>query len=211
VKSFGDQPAADPPGQAAVDPSRATDELDQLRARLRDTIAHRGYRRLDEPVELSSGGWSRDFIDVKAALSRGSELAAACRALVALAGERQLAFDAVGGLTMGADQFAHGVAALTGCEWFVVRKQPKGRGTDQLLEGAALGPATRVLLVEDVVTTGASIHTAYRAVEAAGAEVVLATALVDRGVATAPAFADLGVAYAALLTHRDFDIEAVGA
>lgn len=202
------EPSSDPPPAGA--PSSG-DTLAQLRARVRDAVARRGHRRLDEPIRLSSGAWSRDFIDVKAALARGGDLAVACGALMALAASRDVAYDAAGGLTMGADQFAHGLAVLTGCEWFVVRKSPKGRGTDQRIEGAALGPGTRVLLVEDVVTSGGSIHTAYDAVRATGAEVVLATAVVDRGDSAARAFTDVGVAYEALLTYRDFGIEAVGA
>lgn len=207
------EPPADQPPADAATAGDATpgDTLTRLRARVRDTIAHRGHRRLDEPVQLSSGAWSRDFIDVKAALSRGGDLAVACGALMALAASRDVAYDAAGGLTMGADQLAHGLAVLTGCEWFVVRKSPKGRGTDQLVEGAELGPATRVLLLEDVVTSGGSIRRAHDAVAALGAQVVLATAIVDRGDAAAAAFAELGVAYAPLLTYRDLDIEAVGA
>ena len=59
-------------------------------------------------------------------------------------------WDAVGGLTLGADQFAHGIVThlRDDHEWFVVRKQPKGRGTNQLVEGAKLGTGVRVLLVD---------------------------------------------------------------
>lgn len=183
--------------------------LADLRARLRDVVIAKGHRRLDEPVQLSSGEWSRDFIDVKAALAHGPDLAQACRALLALATVRHVSFDAIGGLTMGADQFAHGVAVLVGCHWFVVRKTPKGRGTDQLVEGAALTPDTRVLLVEDVITTGSSIRRAYDAVRGEGADVVLATAVVDRGEAAARDFAADGVVYEPLLTYRDVGLDPV--
>lgn len=185
--------------------------LADLRTRVRDIVAANGHRRLDEPIQLSSGEWSRDFIDVKAALGHGPDLAQACRALMALATLREISFDAVGGLTMGADQFAHGIAVLAGCHWFVVRKEAKGRGTDQRVEGAALSSGTRVLLVEDVITTGTSIRRAYDTVRGEGAEVVLATAVVDRGEAAAADFAAAGVSYEPLLTYHDFDIQPVGA
>src|SRR5205085_1093346 len=81
-------------------------------------------------------------------------LRVACEAIVELVREAGVEFDAVGGLTLGADQFAHGVALVADRGWFVIRKQPKGRGTDQWVEGTVLGPGVRVLLVDDVVTTG---------------------------------------------------------
>lgn len=192
---------------AFTDPPQA---LADLRARLQATVAAKGYRRLDEPIELSSGQRSRDFIDCKAALAHGADLAQGCRALLALAAVRQVGFDAIGGMTMGADQFAHGVAVLAGCRWFVVRKTSKGRGTNQRVEGAALA-GLRVLLVEDVTTTGASLRDASQAVAEQGGAVVLATAVVDRGDATAGVFAAEGVPYEPLLTYRDFDIEPVTA
>jgi orotate phosphoribosyltransferase len=182
--------------------------LTDLRAQLRETIAAKGHRQLPEPVRLSSGAWSRDFIDVKAALAHGVDLAQACRALLALAAVRRIAFDAVGGMTMGADQFAHGVAVLTGCHWFVVRKTAKGRGTNQRLEGASVA-GRRVLLVEDVATTGGSLRSAHEAVRDAGAEVVLAAAVIDRGEAAAGRFATDGVPYEPILTYRDFGLEPV--
>ncbi|MCZ7627895.1 MAG: phosphoribosyltransferase family protein [Microthrixaceae bacterium] len=123
-----------------------------------------------------------------------------------------IGFDAVGGLTLGADQFSHGVAACLDDdhEWFVVRKKPKGRGTDQLVEGAVLGPGTRVLLVDDVVTTGGSIRQAYRHVVDTGAVVVAAVTLVDRGEVAASFFAAEEVVYRPVFTYRDLGIEPVG-
>ena len=62
---------------------------------------------------------------------------------------------------MGADQFAHEVAVLADKDWFVVRKEPKGYGTNKIVEGAGLTGTTRVVLVDDVVTTGGSIQRAW--------------------------------------------------
>jgi orotate phosphoribosyltransferase len=185
------------------DPSRLRQELVEL--------IRGGLLVLDEPVALASGELSRYFIDGKAALSRGDHLRLACTLLIeALAAER-IAFDAVGGLTMGADPLAHGVAILKpDAEWFSVRKEPKGRGTNRLIEGAKLGPASRVVLVEDVVTMGGSIRKAYDAVVESGASVAAAAAVVDRADVARSFFEGRGVRYLPLLTYEDLGIPAVG-
>lgn len=167
-----------------------------------------GLLRLGKPVVLASGERSRDFIDGKVALARGEDLRVACETLIeSLEG---IDFDAVGGLTMGADQFAHVVAVLADREWFVVRKELKGRGTNKLVEGAQLTSSTRVLLVDDVVTTGGSIQQAHEAISALGATIVAAVTLVDRGEVAARFFEEKGVPYFPLVTYRDLGIEPVG-
>ncbi|HEX9765731.1 MAG TPA: phosphoribosyltransferase family protein [Nitriliruptorales bacterium] len=185
-------------------------DLEQLRRAVLEIVLEKGYQRRDEPFELASGELSHDFVDGKAALARGDDLALACRAILAAAAEHHVEFDAVGGLTMGADQFAHGVAVLSGCSWFVVRKQAKGRGTDRRIEGHPLHEGVRVLLVDDVVTTGGSIQQAYHQVAQTGATVVFATTLVDRGDVASRFFQELSVPYEPLLTYRDLDIPPVG-
>jgi orotate phosphoribosyltransferase len=188
------------------------DATSQDRARLLEVVRTKALRRFDEPRELASGELSRDFIDAKAGLSRGVDLRLACSVLVGHVASAGIEWDAVGGLTLGADQFAHGVAALVADhrEWFVVRKQPKGRGTDQLVEGAVLGPDTRVLLVDDVVTTGGSIQLAHQRVLDTGARVVAAVTLVDRGDVAAAYFERVGVRYLPLFTYADLGIAPVG-
>ncbi len=180
------------------------------RAQLLGIVRERGYLRLEEPVQLRSGEWSRDFVDGKRALANGADLEVACRALLDAVEEHGIQFDAVGGLTMGADQFAHGVAIVGHCDWFVVRKEPKGRGTNRLVEGATLESGSRVLLVDDVVTTGGSIKQAWQAVTDTGAAVVAAVTLLDRGEEAGRWFADIGVPYFPLLTYADLEIEPVG-
>ena len=174
-----------------------------------ELVRGRGLTRLPEPVRLASGAWSSEFVDGKAALARGQDLELACRALLELDEVAGVEFDAVGGLTMGADQFAHVLAVLTRREWFVVRKEPKGRGTNKVVEGAAIGPGTRVLLVDDVVTTGGSIQKAYDAVTELGATVVAAVTLVDRGDAAARFFEERGIPYASLVSYRQLEIPPV--
>lgn len=196
-----------PPG---VDPAVWDDGLESLRVRVLELVKERGYRRFDEPVALASGELSHDFIDGKAACASGPALALVCRAMLEAAAESGAEFDAVGGLTLGADHFSHGIALLSGCDWFTVRKQPKGRGTNQRIEGTALGVGVGVLLVDDVVTTGGSIEQAYEAIQATGAEVRCATTLIDRGNRASRFFEDEGVAYLPILTYEDLGIKAVG-
>ncbi len=169
----------------------------------------KGLIELDEPVTLSSGARSRFFLDGKKALAQGSDLALACRCLLDLAEEHGIDFDAVGGLTLGADQFAHGVAVVGDKEWFVVRKESKGRGTDKFVEGASL-EGKRVLLVDDVITTGGSSLIAKERIEAEGGRVVLASTLVARSDQPAATFADVGVRFLPLADYTDLGIPAVG-
>lgn len=148
-------------------------------------------------------------MDGKKALSQGRDLALASACILDLAAELGVEFDAVGGLTLGADQFAHGVAVVGDKEWFVVRKQPKGRGTDRFVEGADLA-GKRVLLVDDVITTGGSSLIAKERIDAEGGEVVLATTLVARSDEPTETFGAAGVRFAPLFTYADLEIPAVG-
>jgi orotate phosphoribosyltransferase len=160
-------------------------------------------------VKLASGAVSSDFVDGKQALSRGEDLELACRAVLEVLHERGIDFDAVGGLTLGADPLAHLLAVLARRSWFVVRKAPKGRGTNKIIEGAMLGRDTRVLLVDDVVTTGGSMLQAYSLLKETGATVVAAVALVDRADLAARQFETLGIPYIALVSYRDLGIDPV--
>lgn len=181
----------------------------ERRAALLDLLINRGLIRLDEPVELSSGARSRYFLDGKKALAAGRDLALACHCMADLAADAGIAFDAVGGLTLGADQFAHGIAIVNDAEWFVVRKQPKGRGTDRYVEGADLN-GKRVLLVDDVITTGGSSLIARDRIVAEGGTVVLATTLVARSDEPVERFGSEGVTFLPLFTYADLGIPAVG-
>ncbi len=188
-------------------------DLDGDRARLLAVVKERGLIQFDEPRQLSSGEMSRDFIDAKRALARGADLRLAAQVIVGSVAASGIEFDAVGGLTMGADHFAHGIVTYLADdhEWFVVRKQPKGRGTNQVVEGAVLGEGTRVLLVDDIVTTGGSIQKAHEQVVATGATVVAAVTVVDRSDIAAAYFAEHDVPYLPVFTYRDLGIVPVGA
>lgn len=183
--------------------------MSEARAAALRIIMEQCYRRLPEPIELASGALSQDFVDGKEGLARWADLEIACRAMVAPVAGAGIAFDAAGGLTMGADHLAVGIAAVTDGRWFFVRKEPKGRGTGRWVEGYQVGPGDRVLIVEDATTTGASALKACDIVEQHGAEVVAAATLVDRGDAAAAAFAARGIPWFPVATYRDLGIEPV--
>lgn len=172
-------------------------------------LAHQGLTIFDEPVELSSGELSRHFVDMKAALARGDDLMQACSLMNGAAAEMPY-FDAMGGLSLGADHLAHGMAILNGRFWFTVRKASKGRGTDRTIEWYGIEEGARILLVDDVTTSGASLLAAHDAVLTARGDVVGALAFVDRGDTTTAAMELAQIPYRALVGYRDLGIPAVG-
>jgi orotate phosphoribosyltransferase len=174
------------------------------RGRLAELVRARGYERRDEPFQLTSGGWSRDYVDGKHALARGDSLRMASQAVIEVIAE---GFDAVGGPTMGADALAHGVALLSGAGWFSVRKEPKGHGRLSWVEGTRLQAGDGVVFVEDVVSTGASLLRAVDRVLELGVRAIAAVTLLDRSTQAAPAFAERGIRYEPLLTYADIGIE----
>lgn len=173
-------------------------------------IRDRGYERREEPFRLASGESSHDYIDGKYAIDTGPRLRLMSEAFVEITRDNGWDFDAVGGLTMGADALAIGIAMVAECHWFSVRKESKERGRKQLVEGSRLTAQNRVLLVDDVVTSGGSIKVAYDRVRETGATVVGAITLVARSDAGAKMFAELGVPYQPLASYRDLGIVAVG-
>jgi orotate phosphoribosyltransferase len=174
-----------------------------------DLIRTRGYEHREEPFRLASGQLSHDYIDGKYAVDTGERLSLVSRAVADLAVMNGIEFDAVGGLTMGADPLAHGIAMVTGKAWFSVRKEQKQRGREQWLEGTRLQPGTRVLLVDDVISTGGSTEIAFDRVSTVGAVVTGVIPMVDRGDVAAKRFAQRNVPFVALVTYRDLGIEPV--
>jgi orotate phosphoribosyltransferase len=132
---------------------------------------------------LSSGQRATWYIDLRRVVLDGRLAPLAGRVMLDLT--RDLGYEAVGGLTLGADPVAtaimHAAAARgTPVDAFVVRKDAKEHGTQRRIEGPDVA-GRRVLAVEDTSTTGNSVLTAVDALRAAGAEVVGVAVLVDRG------------------------------
>jgi len=112
---------------------------------------------------------------------------------------------AIGGLTLGADPVSYAIAyasALAGrpVRAFTVRKEAKAHGTGKLIEGPFVA-GDRVVVIEDVITTGGSALKAIEAVRAHGGEVVGVLSVVDREEGGREAIAATGVEVQALVTR----------
>jgi orotate phosphoribosyltransferase len=146
-------------------------------------------------VTLSSGQRASWYIDLRRVLLDGR--AAPLAGQVMLDATAGLDYEAVGGLTLGADPVATAMlhaAAARGrtLDAFVVRKTEKGHGLQRRIEGPDVA-GRRVLAVEDTSTTGSSVLTAVDALTEAGAEVVGVAVVVERGARRV--IAERGLAY----------------
>jgi orotate phosphoribosyltransferase len=157
-----------------------TERLEAARAELRDLLAERAFTFGD--FVLSSGRRSDVYFNGKQVTLEGRGLYLA--SLLILERCRELRVDAIGGLTLGADPIAAGVAALSGerepLRAFIVRKEVKDHGTARLIEGPPLRDGDRVMVVDDVITTGGSLLKAVDALRDLPVEIVEALAVVDR-------------------------------
>jgi len=153
---------------------------------------------------LKSGRTSSWFIDSKQTLCRPDGIVLVAAAMLAVLPED---VTAIGGLTMGADPVAFGVAAIAATQGralrsFSVRKEEKDHGGGGRIAGA-LEPGDRVALTEDTVTRGTSVLEAAAVVRAAGAVPVIVVPVVDRGGTCAARCAAEGIAFRALVTAPD--------
>ena len=131
---------------------------------------------------LASGRKSNYYINGKLSTldARGAYLVA--RTFLAMIGDDVP--DAIGGLTLGADPIIGSMLSLAGLEdlrlkGFIVRKEAKGHGTKLQVEGPINGDE-KVVVIEDVVTTGGSSLKAIKALEESGCTVTRVLAIVDR-------------------------------
>jgi len=118
--------------------------------------------------------------------------------------------DAVGGMAIGADPITAAVVTVAGQRdlpllGFMVRKEPKGHGTGRQVEGP-VKPGQRVVIVEDVITSGGSALAAVKAAREFGLEVLGVIGIIDRLAGGEAAFAAEGIPLETLLTVRDFGI-----
>ena len=148
-------------------------------------------------VTLSSGREADSYVDLRRITLDAAAAPLVGRVMLALV--EDLALDAVGGLTLGADPVATAMlhaAAAQGrhLDAFVVRKEGKAHGLQRRIEGPDV-TGRRVLAVEDTSTTGGSVLQAVAALREAGAEVVAVAVIVDRATGAREAVESAGLEY----------------
>ena len=178
----------------------SADDRDRLRQDILDKAVVHGR------VVLSSGKEADYYVDLRRVTLDGATAPLVGRVMLDLTSH--LEYDAVGGLTLGADPVASAMlhaAAAQGrvLDAFVVRKSEKAHGLQRRIEGPDV-VGRRVLAVEDTSTTGGSVLTAVEALREAGAEVVGVAVIVERG--AAPAVADAGLPYLAAYSLTDLGL-----
>ena len=151
-------------------------------------LANRSAKRGD--FVLASGRRSNLYIDCRlTAMSPEGQLLIGRVGLSALS-EAGWTADSVGGLTLGADPISYAIAHASALQHeanlnrkmvraFTVRKEPKQHGTGKLVEGP-FASGDRVVVIEDVITTGGSALKAVESIRAAGGNILGVLALVDR-------------------------------
>lgn len=179
------------------------------RTRLRDIIKARSFSTGGN-VKLASGRTSNYYFNMKPTMLE-PEAANLIGELV-LDAIADVKADYIGGLEMGAVPLATAVA-MAGHQRgrklpaFFVRKQAKDHGAEKLVEGLAPGESLngkRVIIIEDVTTTGGSSMKAIEAARRDGAEIACVVTIVDRNEGAVENFAAVGLPFRAILTVDDF-------
>lgn len=183
---------------------------DGTKQRLIDHLLQHSVRTGD--FTLKSGRRSSWFIDAKQTACRPDGLLLAADLALPLIPDD---ITAIGGLTVGADPVAYGLAAVAATRGrdlraFTIRKEAKDHGVAGRLAGPLL-PGDRVVITEDCVTRGTSPMEAARVVRELGAEPVMILVIVDRG-GTCAAMAEAeGIAFRALVTAPELGFDYEGA
>lgn len=172
--------------------------------KLLQIIREKSYREGD--FTLASGQKSKFYIDLKATTLHPEGALVIGQLAFEEMQKSGTQIDAVGGLTLGADPIATSVslsAFASGVIWpaFIVRKEPKNHGTSRYIEGVEnLKLGAKILVLEDVVTTGGSSVKAIERLREAGFQPVAVLTVVDREQGGKSAFEQLGLRFYSLLT-----------
>ena len=153
---------------------------------------------------LSSGKSSRHYINCKPVTLTGRGLT-----LTSLLMLKEVETQVVGGLTLGADPLVSGVSLVSALDGrlvyaLIVRKEPKGHGTEAWIEGLLPPEKTKVTVLEDVITTGGSAIKAAEKLRDAGYIVERVVALVNRKEGGADAIKEAGLELRSIFTLEDF-------
>ncbi len=158
---------------------------------------------LEGEFTLRSGRRSRYYLDKYRFETRPELLAELARRLACHVDEGT---DRIAGAELGAVPLATAVALETGRPFVIVRNRRKGYGTGRAIEGE-LRAGERVLLVEDIATSGGQALEAVQTLRDAGAEVAAVVVVIDRLEGARERIESAGLRYEALLTRRDLGIE----
>jgi orotate phosphoribosyltransferase len=180
----------------------ALSTLDPARHALREHVLRHSLKTGN--FTLKSGASSSWFLDTKQTACRADGVVLMADVALELIPKDAVA---IGGLTMGADPVAYGIAAVAATRGFdlrsfSVRKEAKDHGVTGRIAGA-LQPGDKVVITEDTVTRGTSIMEAVDAVIAFGAIPVLITVVVDRGGTCGAMAAERGIPFIPMLTALD--------
>jgi orotate phosphoribosyltransferase len=153
----------------------------ELKAELLKLIKEKAVIRGER--KLASGKISQYYIDGKQVTLSAQGLFLTAKVILHMV--QSMDVDAIGGPTLGADPIAAAVSVLSSqsgkpLKAFIVRKETKDHGMQRMIEGPALDAGDKVVMVEDVITTGGSVLKAIHEVEKLGAKVVKTICLVDR-------------------------------
>jgi orotate phosphoribosyltransferase len=178
------------------------------RARLAEIIRKRSFGRGE--ITLASGRKSDFYFNLKPTMLDPEGAALLAELTYETLKDDRL--DYIGGLEMGAVPLAGAIAQLSWLNGhpiaaFFVRKKPKEHGARLAVEGLAKGEnlqGKRIVIVEDVTTTGGSALKAAEAVKDAGGDVVLVLSMVDREEGATETFAEAGLAFRALYKASEF-------
>ena len=157
----------------------AANTRERLKALLRARSLTRGE------FKLASGRASSYYLDCRQTTLDPEGAVLTGHAILDLLAEKNIRADAIGGLTLGADPVVSAAVAMSHLAGrplagFYVRQERKQHGRQKLLEGVELKKGARVVIVDDVCTTGKSTRQAIEAAEGEGLEVVAVVSLVDR-------------------------------
>ena len=190
----------------------ASTTVEEARKRLVDRVRDLAYLHSeDEPFTLASGRQSPHFFDMKPVMM-DPECAHLLGVLMHATIEQIGQVDAIGGLELGAVPLT-GIAIAkagkgSGLRGFIVRKEPKGRGGRKTgnppgIEGSSLNEGDRVVLLEDVTTTGGSALKAAERLTEMGCEVAACITILDREEGGLAAFGEVGIELIPLLVKSD--------
>jgi orotate phosphoribosyltransferase len=189
--------------------STSTATLPTAKAELIDLINAKALKR--GTFRLASGREASFYLDAKQVVLDAHGAMLVGRAILERFKTLPRIPDAVGGMSIGADPITGAVVTMAGVagtplKGFLIRKEPKDHGTKRYVEGP-VEPGQRVVIVEDVTTTGGSSLVAIDRAQEFGLVVDRVITVIDRLAGAEAAFAARGIPFESLVTIRDLGIE----